>query len=127
MKKKCISCGEEFEGRVDKIYCTTYCKSNYHYQRRKYEAKSFYKKIDDQLRLNRRLLHHYNRAGKSTIRSEKLMNSGFNPRIFTHYWKTKAGRTYFFCYDQGFQAIEDNGRKKYSLIHWQEKFMTIGV
>ncbi|MDA7804048.1 hypothetical protein N8987_05680 [Crocinitomix sp.] len=56
---------------------------------------------------------------KVTIRKEELLKEGFNPRFFTHFWKTQTGDTYLFCYDQGFKEIMDHDRKKYLLILWQ--------
>ena len=125
MFKKCIDCDVPFEGRSDKIFCSNYCKSNHHYVKRKHLDRSFFKIVNDQLRLNRRLLEHYNKAGKTTIRSEDLINAGFNPHIFTHIYRTKSGNEYFFCFDVGFQSIQDNNRKKYSLVRWQEEYMSI--
>ena len=125
MIKKCISCHKEFSGRVDKIYCSSYCKSDYHYQKNKEKKTTLFRLIDNQLKLNYRLLKHFNQAGKSTIRSEKLLASGFNPNIFTHYWKTKSENIYLFCYDSGFLKSTEHGIEKYILIDWQPKYMTI--
>ena len=35
MMKKCIECSGEIEGRVDKIFCSPYCKTSYHYEKNK--------------------------------------------------------------------------------------------
>ena len=118
--KKCLNCQKEFSGRVDKLYCSPYCKSDFHYKKNKEKKDSFYKQIDMQLRLNHRLLRHYNKAGKATIKKEELIKAGFNPRIFTHYWKTKKGHVYLFCYDYGFWETVENGKKKYVLVKWQD-------
>jgi len=115
----CKSCGEKLNGRIDKIYCDEHCKSAYNYQKSKNNEASFFSKVDGQLRLNRRLLKLYNRAGKSTVRSENLLNEGFNPKFFTHYWKNKKGDVYFFCFEFGFLERKENGRSKFVLVHWQ--------
>jgi len=125
MKKKCLSCQKEFEGRADKLYCSSYCKSDYHYQKNKKNAPTFYRKVDNQLKQNHRLLKHFNKAGKSTIRKEKLLEAGFNPNIFTHYWKTQKGNVYFFCYDYGFFSTSDNGKDKFVIVTWQPSYMTL--
>lgn len=117
--KKCLSCGEEVLGRIDKKFCSDYCKSNFHYQRDKEKEDTFFKKVDKQLKLNRRLLKHFNQAGKSTIRKEKMMEAGFNPNIFTHYWKNNKGDVYLFCYEYGFLKRTENGKHKYVLVEWQ--------
>jgi len=125
MKKKCIHCKKEFEGRIDRLYCSVYCKSDYHYKKNKDKQASFYSRVEKQLKLNHRLLKHYNTAGKSTIRKEKLLQAGFNPRIFTHYWKTQKGHIYLFCYDYGFWETMENNKSKYILVRWQPDYMTI--
>jgi len=75
MKRTCLNCNEEITGRIDKKYCSEYCKSNYHYEQKKGEQDSLFKRIDLQLTLNRRLLKDFNKAGKATIRAKKLLKS----------------------------------------------------
>ena len=84
---------------------------------------TLYARVDQQLKLNRRLLKHYNTSGKSTIRAEKLIGDGFNPNYFTHYWKSSKGQVYLFCYDVGFLKVKENGRTKYIIVDWQ-KYMS---
>ena len=118
--KKCIECGEKIEGRIDKIYCTPYCKSNHHYKRNIEKEKGLYGIIDQQLKLNRRLLSHFNRAGKAVVRKNELIKTGFNPKYFTHYWKNQKGDVYLFCYEFGFLEKKENGKPKYVLVQWQD-------
>ncbi len=119
--KACPNCGEEVIGREGKKFCSSYCKSNYHYEKRKDKESSLFKKIDKHLKLNRRILKNYNRAGKATVKAEVLSNHGFNPNFFTHYWKNKNGEVYLFCYEYGFITFSDvKGAKKYTLIKWQD-------
>lgn len=117
--KKCIECGEKIEGRIDKIYCSEYCKSAFHYKKNKNKSKSLFQKIDEQLKINRRLLAHYNKAGKAVIRKEELLKAGFVPKYFTHYWKNTKGDVYLFCYEYGFLEIKEHNRRKYLLVQWQ--------
>lgn len=123
--RKCIACNQEFEGRVDKIFCTSYCKSNYHYKKSKEKKGTLYARIDKQLKLNRRLLLHFNQSGKSTIRRHVLTDAGFNPNLYTHQWINRRGQTYKFCYDQGFLEIMDNRKEKYLLVVYQENYMSV--
>lgn len=117
----CPNCGEEVIGRDGKKFCNTYCKSNYHYENNKQKENSFFKTVDKQLKLNRKILKNYNRAGKAVVRAEELSKYGFNPKYFTHYWKNKKGDVYLFCFEYGFFSfIDHNGTKKYTLIKWQE-------
>lgn len=121
MKEKttCLNCQKPLSGRLGKKYCDPYCKSNFNYEKNKTKEQSFFKSIDLQLKKNRRLLKEFNKAGKSTIRQEKLLEAGFNPNFFTHYWKNKKGDVYLFCYEYGFNKRTENNRTKYVLVEWQ--------
>jgi predicted nucleic acid-binding Zn ribbon protein len=120
MKRKCPICGEPIEGRIDKIFCSAYCKSANQYRNNRNKEQSLFKKIDMQLKQNRQILVKYNKAGKATVRKEILLNEGFEPKYFTHYWKNSKGDVYLFCFEYGFLAREENGKQKYVLIKWQD-------
>jgi hypothetical protein len=114
------NCHKEVVGRIDRVFCSAYCKSDFHVRKRKESGKEYFKiRIDKVLRKNRSILAKYNIKSKVTVRKEVLLNEGFNPRVFTHYWKNRAGDTYLFCYDQGFKEVIDRERKKYLLVLWQ--------
>jgi len=117
---RCLSCKELLEGRVDKIYCNAYCKSAFQYQKKKEGKPSMFRIIDRQLKLNRRLLDHYNKGGKTTVRAEELIGNGFDPHYFTHYWKNKENKVYLFCYEYGFLKLNEHGRTKFLLVQWQK-------
>src|SRR5690606_5160156 len=103
------SCENIVEGRVDRVFCSSYCKSDYHATIRKQSGSTFFKlEIDAVLKRNRTILAKYNIKSKVTVRKDVLLSEGFNPRVFTHFWKTSKGDTYLFCYDQGFKEIKDN-------------------
>jgi hypothetical protein len=118
--KTCLYCEEPLKGRSDKLFCTPNCKSAYHYQKSLEKEARLYNKIDNQLKLNRRLLKNFNKAGKATIRKEKLLEEGFDPKYFTHYWKNEKGEVYLFCYEFGFIQRTENDRLKYVLVKWQD-------
>ena len=117
--RKCLNCQEVVDGRTDKKFCSPYCKSAFHYQDSKKSEDSTFKRIDNQLKLNRRLLKSYNKSGKSTIRKETLIQEGFNPKYITHWWKNKRGDTYLFCFEFGFLLRNENGKEKYVMVKWQ--------
>lgn len=117
--KTCQNCNEPVIGRSDKIFCSPYCKSSYHYQKSTERENSLFVTIDKQLKINRRLLRSFNKAGKATIRKEELIQNGFNPNYFTHYWKNKKGDVYLFCYEFGFLQKLENNTYKYVLVKWQ--------
>lgn len=115
------NCSKKVEGRSDRQFCSDYCKSEHHYSIRKKSGKTYFKlKVDDVLRTNRKILAKYNVKSKATVRKSVLLEEGFNPRVFTHYWKNAKGDTYLFCYDQGFKEVKDNNKNKYLLVLWQE-------
>jgi len=119
--KYCLCCDKELFGRADKKFCNSYCKSSFHFQKNKEKESSFFTEVDKQLKLNRRVLKEFNKAGKSTVRKEVLIKEGFNPKFFTHYWQTRdKQRTYLFCYEYGFIATTDNNKSKFVLVKWQK-------
>ncbi len=116
--KKCNFCDSEIIGRSDKKYCSVHCKSAHQYEKRKQEEGQYYT-IDKQLKTNRKILKAYNKSGLSTVRKEKLISEGFNPKYFTHYWKNQKGQVYLFCYEYGFMALKEHQKEKYVLVKWQ--------
>ena len=117
---KCLECKEPIVGRSDKLFCNANCKSAYHYQKNRESERPLFKKIDLQLKLNRRLLKRFNASGKSVIRKEEFLAQGFDPKYFTHYWKNQKGEVYLFCYEFGFLSTKENGKNKYVLVKWQD-------
>jgi len=119
MNKTCLSCKKTLEGRSDKKFCDNHCKSAYHYKISINGNGRFYNKVDNQLKLNRRLLKTYNKAGKTTIKASVLIEQGFNPNFFTHYWKSNTNAIYLFVYEYGFLKKTEHNTVKYILIQWQ--------
>jgi hypothetical protein len=117
---KCLACNKVIDGRSDKKYCDPHCKSAYHYRKSREETPKFYIKVQQQLKLNRKILKSYNKAGKATVRIETLTSQGFNDNFFTHFWKNTKGDVYLFVYEYGFLKVKDNNRTKYVLIKWQD-------
>ncbi|HCM76154.1 MAG TPA: hypothetical protein DIS90_07215 [Cytophagales bacterium] len=115
----CPTCGETIKGRKDKIYCSPTCRSAAQYANRLLKE-TFYLQVDKQLKTNRKILKHYNKSGFTTLRKEKLLEDGFNPKFFTHYWKNQNGQVYLFCYEYGFLSLKEKGKEKYLLVTWQE-------
>ena len=122
-KKICRNekCEKTVEGRSDRQFCSTYCKSEHHYSAKKKTGKTYFKlKVDQVLRKNRSILAKHNIKSKATVRKTVLLEEGFNPKVFTHYYRTNSGDTYLFCYDQGFKEVRDNNKDKYLLVIWQD-------
>ena len=120
MGATCAFCEKPLEGRSDKIYCDVHCKSSHQYQKTKEGKAGFYSQVDRQLKLNRKLLKSYNKAGKATIRESVLLAEGFSPNYFTHIWRNKKGDVYRFVYEFGFLKKEEAHATKFILVKWQD-------
>lgn len=118
MTRTCPVCGTVVKGRSDKVYCSIECRTVKQYERR-LDNEQFYLSVDRQLKINRKILKRHNQAGYTTIRCEALLNEGFNPNFFTHYWKNSKGQVYLFCYDHGFLKTTKDGHDRYLLVSWQ--------
>ena len=99
MDRWCLSCNQKVEGRIDKLFCSSYCKSSYHYLKNKNKKITRFAIVDQQLKRNRNILKHFHKTGKTTILRSELIDKGFNPNYFTNYWKNNRNQVYLFCYD----------------------------
>lgn len=117
---ECFHCGKELEGRTDKKFCDSHCRSAHQYKNEKQDPRRFYNIVDNQLKLNRKILKEYNKGGKVTIRTQVLLELGFNPNFFTHYWKNQKGEVYLFVYEYGFLKKKEGRKEKYVLVTWQD-------
>ena len=117
--KTCPVCESPIKGRSDKMFCSTKCKSINQYEIRQ-EKEIFYLEVDRRLKTNRKLLKAYNYQGFTTVQKAALLNDGFNPNFFTHYWKNSKGDVYLFVYDYGFLDLKKSGKNKYLIVKWQE-------
>jgi len=114
--KQCLDCGKELKGRIDKKFCSDYCRSSYHFQQNRSKPASLYLKIDQQLKRNRKILAAHNKDGRTIVRKPKLIDAGFHPRYFTHYWRAGNNNLYRFCYEYGFLEKYENGKRNISKI-----------
>lgn len=121
----CPICASRLKGRSDKIFCSPKCKSIHQYEQRQ-ENEGFFLKVERQLKINRKILKRYNKSGFTTVRTAELINEGFDPNFFTHYWKNKKGDVYLFVYEYGFLKTRKNTNyasaqaiDKYLLVKWQ--------
>ena len=120
MDRWCLSCNNKVEGRVDKLFCSPYCKSSYHYIKNRNKKMTRFNLIDVQLKRNRSILKHFHKTGKTTILKSELIDKGFNPNYFTNYWKNNNNEVYLFCYEYGFLSLDSLGKNKYLIIDWQD-------
>lgn len=102
---QCPICGQTVRGRADKKFCSDYCRNSFH-NKLNSDTINYMRNVNNLLRRNRRILMKLNPKGKSTVSKFKLINNGFNFEFFTNEYKTKTGKTYRFCYDQGYVMLE---------------------
>lgn len=118
-EKTCPHCQKPIFGRSDKKYCDAFCKNAYGNTVRNQDEPLYYR-IDRQLKTNRRILSKYNRRGKTIIEKSIMMEEGFDPNFFTHYWKNKKGQVYLCCFEYGFLQLDELDKTVYLLEHWLE-------
>ncbi len=107
MERKCQECGSGLRGRSDQKFCSSDCRSAFHNRRRQQQS-AFFREINCALAKNRRLLLKLNPDGKTTVGLEQLRTAGFDFHYFTHTYRTRSGRIYYFCYDQGYTRLAGN-------------------
>lgn len=107
MKKLCPECGDQIIGRADKKFCCDACR-NTHNNALNSDSKNLVRNINNRLRKNYRILESLNPDGKTKTTKEKLLRLGFNFEFFTNIYTTKTGSVYFYLYDQGYLALEND-------------------
>lgn len=107
MTKNCLECEEPIKGRIDKKFCSDYCRNTYNNKVNK-ESKNLIRNINNRLRKNYRLLSELNATGKTKVTRTKLLDGNFDFSYFTSIYKTKTGNTYFYIYNQGYLVLEND-------------------
>ncbi len=110
-KKLCLSCGAVLHGRVDKKFCNDYCRNNYNnLQKAKDNVGDLVKSTNKALLNNRKILEKLLKEGeeKASVNKDKLLRLGFQFKYLTHLYTTKAGKTYFYCYDYGYLPLDND-------------------
>jgi hypothetical protein len=107
MSKNCLECNEKIVGREDKKFCSDGCRNAYNNKINK-DSNNYMRNINNKLRKNYRVLSELNVEGKSKTTKGKLLSKGFDFEYFTNILQTKTGNTYYFLYDQGYLALEND-------------------
>ena len=105
--KGCIECGQKITGRVDKKFCSDLCRNAYNNSRSR-DKNNLMRKVNRILRKNRSILEGHNPKGMGKVSKAKLLKEGFDFSYYTNVYTTKAGKQYFFCYEQGYLPIEND-------------------
>lgn len=104
--RECLECGEIVKGRIDKKFCSDYCRNSYNNKVNK-DSKNLIRNINNRLRKNYKILSELNTSGKTKVSRTKLYDKGFDFQLFTSIYTTKKGSTYFYVYDEGYLALEN--------------------
>jgi len=107
MNKTCLECSDKIVGREDKKFCSDGCRNSYNNKINK-DSTNFMRNVNNKLRKNYRILSALNVDGKSKTTRTKLLSKGFDFEFFTNILNTKTGNTYYFLYDQGYLALEND-------------------
>ena len=105
-KRSCLECSENVVGRIDKKFCSDYCRNAYNNKVNK-ESKNLIRNTNNRLRKNYNVLSKLNFSGKTKVTRRKLFDNGFDFHFFTSIYTTKTGNVYYYVYDQGYLALEN--------------------
>ena len=109
--KKCLACGKQLKGRIDKKFCDDYCRNSYNNQQKaKGSHSSYVRNVNNALLKNRKVLETILQDTEETAKAnkEKLQRLGFQFKYLTHTYTNKTGKTYFYCYDYGYLPLDND-------------------
>ncbi|MCX8019811.1 MAG: hypothetical protein N2747_04885 [Chitinophagaceae bacterium] len=110
-QRLCLSCGAALRGRIDKKFCNDYCRNNYNNQMKSNESRHpLVRNINNALLKNRKILAGLlpDSEDNCKVSKEKMQQSGFLFKYITHFYTTKTGKTYYFCYDYGYLPLDND-------------------
>ncbi len=109
--RKCLTCDTILRGRVDKKFCNDYCRNNYNNQQKAKGSNSeIVRSINKALLKNKKILESILREDeeKTSVSKDKLLRLGYQFKYQTHHYTTKAGKTYYYCYDHGYLPLDND-------------------
>ncbi len=107
LERKCLECGEPLRGRSDQKYCSDYCRNTYN-NRLDVDTKNLIRNTNNRLRKNYKVLTSLNKSGKTKVTRLRLYDRNFDFNFFTSTYITKAGKIYYYVYDQGYLELEND-------------------
>ena len=105
--KLCLECGERIHGRSDKKFCGDYCRNAYNNKVNK-DSKNLIRNTNNHLRKNYKILSELNSGGKTKVIRNTLNRYNFDFSLFTSIYRTKAGKVYYYVYDQGYLELDND-------------------
>ncbi len=104
--QKCLECGDAFKGRIDKKFCSDYCR-NTHNNKINRDSKNLIRNTNNRLRKNYKVLSNLNTTGKTKVTRSKLISNNFDFNFFTSIYTTKTNNVYYYIYDQGYLELDN--------------------
>ena len=105
--RECLECGDYLKGRIDKKFCSDYCRNSYNNKVNK-DSKNLIRNMNNRLRKNYRTLKTLNTKDKTKVKRETLLKHQFNFKYHTSEYITKTGSVYRYVYDQGYLELEND-------------------
>ena len=106
--KCCHYCGGNVVGRRDKKFCGDYCRGAYNNEL-KSAANNYIRNVNHVLGKNRRILETFlGNENSIKVSKEKLQQQGYNFKYSTHQFTATTAKTYIYCYEYGYLALENN-------------------
>jgi len=107
--KKCVQCGKQLTGRIDKKFCGDYCRNTFNNQNKRADEK-YIQEVNRIIRKNRKILKSLCPIGKATVRKEVLDTMAYDYRYFSTIYKS-GKQVYYVCYDYAFSPLYETDRK----------------
>lgn len=105
-KRACSECGTFINGRIDKKFCSDYCRASFH-NKKKGEESPVLREILMILRKNRSILQDLIECGNRTISKARLILKGFAFDFNTHQIVQGNRNPLYFCFEYGYQNVSD--------------------
>lgn len=107
MKKRCLQCQSPVFGRIDKKFCSTECRVQYHNTKNKKDNR-YILQVNKFLRQNRSILQQLYDDHVKKISQSQLLKLGFKPEYCTNIYQTKNQKKYYFTYDFGILPLSSD-------------------
>lgn len=106
-ERQCLECKQPISGRSDKRFCGDQCRNVYNNRDQREHKRNIYK-VNRRLLQNYRILKKLNKGDKTKVTHKKLIDAAFSFSYITSIYRTKAGKIYYFVYDQGYLPLDND-------------------
>ena len=109
MDRKCKICEKPLKGRTDKIFCSTYCKNQYHKHLR-YASKQAAIEINGYLKRNYSVLSELLGNNKSQVKVYRnvLEKKKFRFKYHTHFHINSHNKMFHYIYNLAWMEFSDD-------------------